>query len=237
MFVKKVMILIFLCFVNVVYACEEIEEKYQPIDSSSIILCRTEYELAYSYDKKSADWVGEHLTSAEVDANEIRINLFKPDEDIPEQYRSELNDYANSGYDRGHLAPAGDMATIKGMVESFYLSNMIPQDPGHNRGIWNTLEKHVRQYALDTGEVLVFTGPIYHKESLRIGRNRILVPWGLFKVVYFLKTNESLTFIIPNARQVSKELPKYISTLEEVKAQTGIIFLPNLNPKERRDMD
>ena len=112
-----------------------------------------------------------------------RQNRFHPDENIPADERAELRHYANSGYDRGHMAPAADMPDEQSQYESFSLANMVPQAPGNNRGVWARLEKKVRTLAESYGQVYVITGPIFDVEPRRIG-GAVSVPVKLFKVLY-----------------------------------------------------
>jgi len=219
------------------FACPEITESLEPSLSIKIKkLCRPEYEMAYSLQRKSPVWVGENLTREELSDSEPRLNLFRDDPDLPEGSKAELRDYVGSGYDRGHLAPAGDASTIDGMIQSFYLSNMVPQMPANNRGIWKSVEMHVRSWAKARGQLVVFTGPIFGKEPLTIGPDKIPVPRALFKIMYDAKTRESLTLIVPNEKIPSSLLPKYVSTLAQVKKEAGIEFLSGLKPLEGKQL-
>ena len=113
-----------------------------------IILYRKGYVLGYNPEKKVADWVSYHFTDAYCVKNIERTEDFRPDSDLLPGQRAELEDYKGSGYDRGHLAPAADMARdAQTMSESFLLSNMTPQaGVGFNRGIWKKLEEKIRYW-------------------------------------------------------------------------------------------
>lgn len=198
----------------------------------TIDLCRSDYQVAYSVNLKSPIWVGEHLTSAEIKDEEVRINAFKADPQLNKSQRSELSDYTNSGYDRGHMAPAGDASSKTGMIESFYLSNMVPQVVDNNRGIWKVLEEKVRTRVLDKKDLFIFTGPIYAKNPTTIGKNNILIPESLYKIIYDAKTKEVISFIIPNAPENTLMLNTFIVKLDQVKAKTGIQFLKGLKVVE-----
>jgi hypothetical protein len=120
--------------------------------SSERILERQAYVLSHDDDKKVARWVSYHLTDEYLVENAIRSDKFKADPDIPKGKRAELEDYKGSGFDRGHIAPSADMLRSQGTNdESFLLSNMAPQDPSLNRGIWSTLEDDVRDWAKKRG--------------------------------------------------------------------------------------
>mgnify|MGYP002228685760 FL=1 len=93
-------------------------------------------------------------------------------------------DYTRSGYDRGHMAPAGDMKwSAKAMRESFYLSNICPQKPGLNRGIWKDLEEQARLWAKENGSLLIVTGPVITDDLKRLGKNRVGIPKTFYKVI------------------------------------------------------
>jgi endonuclease G len=163
-----------------------------------------------------------------------RTNNFQPDPDLDEGERAELSDYKGSGYDRGHMAPAGDMRwNPDAMSESFYLSNMVPQvGKGMNQGIWKDLEEKVRLWALDRGEVFIYTGPIYAvTPSKTIGENKVAVPSHLYKIVYDPARVEAIAFIMPNVKLKASDMPNYIVTVREVEAKTGLDFLSRLRPK------
>ena len=112
-----------------------------------------------------------------------------------------LPDYKGSGYDRGHLAPAGDMKwSTTAMSESFYMSNMSPQEPSFNRGIWNRLESQVRRWAIDNGSVYIATGGVLTDGLKTLGSNSVSVPQYYFKVIldYQEPDIKGIGFIIPN---------------------------------------
>ena len=108
-------------------------------------LCKINYAIHYRYDTKTAEYVVEHVTIEGTTGSVKRKDDFRPDPAIPQQHQSTLKDYAGNPYDRGHLAPAGNNTQNEEvMSESFFLSNMVPQVPNHNRGIWKQLETFVR---------------------------------------------------------------------------------------------
>lgn len=198
------------------------------------LLCRTGYLLAHDPDRKTPIWVAEHLTYQKAVATMARTNNFQPDPDLEEGERAELSDYKSSGYDRGHMAPAGDMRwDQQAMTESFYLSNMVPQvGKGMNQGIWKDMEEKVRHWALDRGELYIYTGPIYANEAPKtIGAGKVAVPTHIYKIVYDPIRVEAIAFIMPNAKLKSSDTPNYIVPIREVEEKTGLNFLSRLKPK------
>ena len=149
-----------------------------------IILHRTGYTVSYNPFFKTPNWAAWELTQQETTGNEKRKNKFTPDPDLPEP-RIEHSDYTNSGYDRGHMAPAADMKwSEKAMEESFYMSNICPQNKKLNRDDWGDLEETCRKWARKYGKVFIACGPIYsQKNPKRIGKHQLAVPDQFFKVV------------------------------------------------------
>lgn len=196
------------------------------------LLCRKGYLLAHSSEHKTPIWVIEHLTAEKTDGSILRYNKFVPDPDLKEGEHAELADYKNSGYDRGHMAPAADMKwDQQAMIECFYLSNMIPQvGKGMNQGIWKDLEGYVRKWAIERDELYIFTGPIYESEiKTTIGINKVAVPTHLYKIAYDPNRAEAIAFIMPNDKLNSKNMPNYIVTIRDVENKTGLNFLSNFD--------
>lgn len=136
-------------------------------------------------------------------------------------------DYRDSGYDRGHMAPAGDMRwDEKAMNETFYLTNICPQDNELNAGVWNDIELKIREWARRDKSLIVITGPIVNENPETIGQDMdIAVPDAFFKVILSTKTKpmKAIAFICPN-RACSGSLNKYVVSVDEVEKQTGMNF-------------
>jgi len=147
------------------------------------IVEREGYALGYIEKHEQPAWVIYRMTKAEAITKAAkRGNDFREDPAIPTGSAT-LADYRRSGYDRGHLAPAADMAfSERTMSESFYMSNMSPQKPAFNRGIWKDLEEQVRQFAISEHDIYVVTGPILPEtKTVTIGANRVTVPQVLLQ--------------------------------------------------------
>lgn len=189
---------------------------------------------AHNPERKTPDWVAEHLTRERANTAAPRSDDFRADPDLAPGKRAELSDYKGSGFDRGHMAPAANMRWHKdAMSESFFLSNMAPQiGPGMNRGIWAALEERVRAWAVTRGEVYIFTGPIYvpaGAPAKTIGGNRVAVPSHFYKIVFDPVRVEAIVFILPNESLKTKDLPKFIVSVRDVEQVTGLNFLSNIN--------
>jgi len=167
------------------------------------------------------------LTSSMISGTQSRTNNFRPDPKIDTGSAS-LDDYKNSGYDRGHLAPAGDMKCSHiAMSESFYLSNMSPQKPSFNRGGWKKLETIVRNWATQYKKLYVVTGGILTQGLDKIGSNRVSVPNYYYKIIYVPSTSNMIAFLLPN-RKITNNIKSYVVSTDHVEAITGIDFFPQL---------
>jgi endonuclease G len=195
------------------------------------ILERTGYTLCYDADLKTPQWVAWELTKEEVTTgNEKRADSFVADPDV-KGAKAYTQDYTGSGYDRGHMAPAGDMKwSKKAMEESFYLSNICPQAPNLNRGDWNDLEETCRKWAKKYGRIYIACGPIYKSKSpQRIGNHKVGVPDAFYKVV-LLNVDEApqaIGFVFPNEAG-NNALEHYVRSVDEVEELTNIDFFPAL---------
>jgi endonuclease G, mitochondrial len=187
------------------------------------------YTLKYNSKHKLAAWVAYRLTKDELSGNVARTNDFRVDPSVTNGIVT-LEDYKASGYDRGHLAPAADMRwSEQAMSESFYLSNITPQKPEFNQGIWETLESCVRTWAYENEDIYIVTGPVLVNGLSTIGYSAISVPLYYYKVVLDCKGPElkAIGFVIPNSSTFTT-LPHYSLSVDSVESLTGIDFFPGL---------
>lgn len=196
-------------------------------EGSNQYLCRTGYAINYNYDTKSTYFAVETIKpELLVTKNVSRKDDFREDTQIPAQYRATLKDYQGAGYDRGHMAPAADFTyDANVMSESFLLSNMMPQHPGNNRGIWKYLEEYTRYWAQKYGQLYVITGTYFGSGSAFIGNN-VGVPSHVYKIVIDPKRNKAIAFMFPNVKLDPKTMNNYIVTIEQIEQLTGINFSP-----------
>ena len=211
--------------------------KFAPSDQ---IVHHSNYTLNYSEQHEQAKWVAYTLTSSQVYGTVDRTNDFRTDPKVKTGSAS-LPDYKGSGYDRGHLAPAGDMkSTYTAMSESFYMSNMSPQVPGFNREIWKKLEGTVRNWAVANEKVYITTGAVLTASYPTIGINKVSIPEFYYKVVLDYEQPEikGIGFILPNQKS-DKSLQSYAVSIDEVERFTGIDFFHSLpdNIEEKIESD
>lgn len=207
------------------------------VERRSFYLCRDAYAIQFDPAYKTAIWSAENLTAQRLQGTkEPRSDDFQPDPQVPNPAQAALNDYKGSQFDRGHLAPAADMkvfnpvlnslqlsdANTRAMSQSFFLTNMVPQvGPNQNRGIWADLEGQVRTWALQKGQLLVVTGPVYDQGFQVMGRSKVAIPTRLYKVIIDTKTYNAIAFVIPNRQIVTRKTrkldygnPQYPQTLD-----------------------
>jgi endonuclease G len=188
-------------------------------------LCRTNYAVIHRCGVKAPAAVFEHITPQAISGPAKRQDDFRPDPEVHEQCRATLSDYAGNPYDRGHMSAAGNNTqTREIMSESFFLSNMVPQTPNNNRGIWRILEMQIRDQVKESGQSLyVVSGGIYDPGHLKIG-NGVGVPTRLYKIIINKQTGRVTAFLMPNSALPVADLLKYQTTVEEVETATGMKF-------------
>ena len=188
------------------------------------------YTVSYNSDWKIPNWVAYELTKEEVEGTVPRFDAFMPDPEVPYKETATTNDYKNSGWDRGHMAPAGDMKwSEQAMKESFYLSNICPQNKNLNSGIWKDLEEQVRSLAIQKGNLYVVCGPIVSKQPTTIGSNKVAIPDAFFKVLLQNDNGNwsAIAFMFAN-ESGRKPLSTYAMSVEDMQIITDIDFFPTL---------
>jgi endonuclease G len=218
------------------------DENIQPKENNSLepkskgeIIKHTYYTLAYSEDDEQAYWVFYHLTPELINGTQTRTDDFRADPAVSTGSAT-LIDYKGSGFDRGHLCPAADMALNKtSMSESFYLSNMSPQNASFNRGIWSKLEDQVRVWALEDNGLYVTTGGILNEKIGWIGINEVSVPAKYYKVLYSEKSG-MIGLVLPNEGS-QKPLSDFVISVDSVETLTGINFFPGLEDEIENQLE
>jgi len=198
-----------------------------------IIITHTGYSILYNETHEQANWVAYDLTKEETNKLFERTDKFISDPKVKTGTASN-KDYEGSGYDRGHLAPASDMGwSSTTMAESFFYSNISPQTPSFNRGIWKKLEELVRTWAIENNTVYVVTGPVLTNGLQTIGPNKVTVPNYYYKVVldYRESNIKGIGFILPNNGS-KEQLQYYAVSIDSVEKVTGIDFFPLLQVEQ-----
>jgi endonuclease G len=203
-----------------------------------MVISHTGFTLSYNEKHEQANWVAYQLTKEETDKIFKRTNKFLQDPKVRTGSATD-EDYKNSGYDRGHLAPAADMGwSAETMAESFYYSNMSPQTPAFNRGIWKKLEELVRDWAIENEDIYVVTGPVLKNDLKTIGVNHVSVPEYYYKVIldYTKPEIKGIGFLLPN-EESKKEVYNFAVSIDSVESFTGIDFFPRLPDEEEKKIE
>ncbi|CDY76026.1 DNA/RNA endonuclease G, NUC1 [Caballeronia glathei] len=186
-------------------------------------ICYSDFAVLHSGVTHGPLWSAEHLTARHVDdaKNNTRTNRFYAERKLPPGDSAQLSDYKRSGYDRGHMSPAGDRWSKKGMAESFSLANIVPQNPSNNRRIWSRIEEAVRRLVEESGDAYVVTGPIFSGRQLQtIGESRVFVPTQLYKVVYLPSRQLAFAVVVENVPTDDYAM----KTVHELEAMSGLQF-------------
>ena len=189
------------------------------------------YSLVYNHKHMQAKWVAYNLTYGNTVGGAERSSKFSIDPSISPR-TAVTSDYTKTGYDRGHLAPAGDMKfSAQAMSESFYMGNVSPQLPGFNRGIWKKLEEQFRSWAPSSHPVFVVTGPVLTDPiSSHIGQTcSISVPQRFYKIMLDTASPmRAIAFVLPN-NSSTQPLSSFAMSIDEAERITGMDFFPKLN--------
>lgn len=213
---------------------DRLEIPAKSIQDNELLIQHKGYTVSYNSKLKIPNWVAWKLNAGHTKGKSQRSDLFLPDPHIAEASQAYDTDYRQSGYDRGHMAPAGDMKwDQQAMDESFYLSNICPQAPELNQGSWRIIEEHCREWVnKEKGELYIVCGPIISKEESKhkqIGKNRVTVPEGFFKVILMNRNNQydAVGFIFSNDNSFQRVSAHAVYT-DQVEKTTGMDFFPSL---------
>lgn len=206
-------------------------------ESNDTIVKHSGYSVSYSHTFRQANWVAYQLTKLETVKLFDRSDKFIADPLI--MGTDNEKDYVGSGYDRGHLAPAADLSYSKiTMDESFYYSNMSPQLPGFNRGVWKRLEDLTRDWAVEYDSLYIIVGPVLQDSLKTIGEHKIAVPNYYYKVILDYHTSEMkmIGFLFKNESS-SESLQKFALPIDSVELITGIDFFPILSDEVEKKLE
>ncbi|MDR6195322.1 endonuclease G [Siphonobacter sp. BAB-5404] len=217
-------------------------------DGSEYLLVKPQYVLSYQPRKGIARWVGWHLQTSDLGSAD-RQDDFRPDEDLPRNFTMiKPTDYTNSGFDRGHLCPSGDRtATASDNSSTFVMSNMIPQAPSLNRGIWSDLEDYCRTKVKLGSEAYIYAGGYgeggkgSNGSANTIASGKVSVPNRCWKVILIMPQGDNdvsrvgtekvevIAVNMPNSQDVAgTSWRKWQVTVRELERTTGLGFFSEL---------
>lgn len=204
-------------------------------DSTDQIVEHDFYTLGYNNHSEQASWVAYTLTKESLAKKNVpRTDWFEEDDAVLDK-SAHHRDYSSSGYTRGHLAPAGDMAFSKeAMEQSFLMSNMSPQLRAFNGGVWRELEECVRDWAWKKEQLHIVTGPVL--KGLKgefIGKGtKIEVPERYYKVL--TDGQHAIGFLLPNQLS-TRPLQDFMVSVDDVEKATGIDFYKGVLSERREE--
>lgn len=212
---------------------------FLPTSTSNHIIQHKYYTLSYREKHEQAEWVAYQLKPEYLTKDDRKRPYFIYDKFVDTKsanYRS----YKKSGYDKGHLVPAGDMRfSLAAFNDTFYTSNISPQNHNFNAGIWNRLEQKTRYWTKKYGSLYIITGGILEGNLKTIGKEKVSVPIFFYKIILDykpeLKSNKikAIAFLMRN-EESKKALYKFVVPISDIEEITGIDFFSDL-PDEIED--
>lgn len=199
--------------------------EYLPSSTTGAVVRHGHYTLSYSEAHEQAQWVAYSLRREHLTDHERERPFFIEDPKVGSG-SADWRNYRGSGYDRGHLCPAGDRRFSKEAYdETFYTSNISPQDRDFNAGIWNRLEQQVRQWCRKHGDLIVVTGGVLEEGLEEIGSEGVDVPRAFYKIVLRRQGQDmdALAFLMPGVES-SRPLSDFLVSIDSLEVLTGLDF-------------
>ena len=186
-----------------------------------IEICNTEYVTAFSTDYKNPLYSAEHLTTESIQAagKLTRKDAFHTDTNVPADKQSSQKAYVGTGYDKGHVVPAGDASTMAAQFETFSMTNMTPQVGDNNRNLWRLLETYTRDLTKTHKDVYMISGPIFTANDKKLS-DGTQVPDAYFKILYIPDSNTTICFYCKNLPKQERQQVK----VSDIEKMTGYKF-------------
>ncbi|GAA3564978.1 DNA/RNA non-specific endonuclease [Snuella lapsa] len=205
------------------------KEYLLPTSTTGQVVHHEGYSLSYSEPHEQPEWVAYQLKKSDLSKANYKRPYFEIDKAV-KTGAAHWNNYKNSGYDRGHLCPAGDRRhSLSAYKETFLTSNISPQEHTFNSGIWNNLEQQVRYWAKQYNGVFVITGGVLEEGLKSIGKEQVSVPDYFFKVLLSTQNGKTnmIAFLVPH-KNSDRPLYEFVVSVDEVEKLTGIDFFSKL---------
>ena len=206
--------------------------KYEDNGQCDRMIERDAYVSCYSFKNKIPLFVAYKLTKESVSPSLKRPSRFYYDNSIPSKYRSKLSHYKRSGFNRGHMMENASADYSKqAQLETFILSNIVPQNPNLNQKAWALLESYTRSLAKINGTIYVITGAIPSKDNF-LKKGHVNIPSRMYKIIYIPSKERIISIMVPNIKEARKDniLKDYKFSLSEIENLSGIHF--DLNQRE-----
>lgn len=205
----------------------------ESLKKDSYALCFNDFNVMYSGVSKTPLWSAEYLTPERLSIKIKREDNFHEETRLQQAHRALLTDYRGSGYDRGHMAPNGDMGNTAAQFDSFSLANIVPQAPKNNQEVWRKLEEAVRAIVTKQHrDAYIVTGPVFEGKRLKTIGQGVIVPTAVYKAVYLPKQGISGAYYAPNndSQQVK------VVSICYVEEKLGINLFPQLTEQQKRNI-
>ncbi|QBN18907.1 DNA/RNA non-specific endonuclease [Flavobacterium nackdongense] len=223
-------------------ASEPVSQKplfdYLPSSTTNQMVKHYYYTLSYNEKYEQAEWVAYELKKSYVRSSNFERPYFIEDPKV-KTGSADWRNYKKSGYDKGHLCPAGDMEfAINAYNDTFFTSNISPQKHDFNGGVWNRLEQKVRYWATKYDGVYVVTAGVLQPNLKTIGQEKVLVPNYFYKILLDNSNGQykMIAFLVPNAKS-NKPLYEFVVSVDSIEKITGIDFFPKLDDKIEKSLE
>ena len=244
---KKLFVILLIAFTGLVQAWDQ--RAPLPVDAckihspygfaatgrTAVPICREAYLVAYDAPVKIPVYVAYTLLPQNALGCFPRTNAFVPDQSLGGT-GARPDDYAGTGYDKGHAAPDGDLSwTQQVEYESFLMTNMYPQHGSLNRGIWKLLETAVRGWAVQLNQPFtIFVGAVYDGTDPTIGKG-VIVPHGYYKIVINNATGQVAGWAFPHTKpyvNLGNDLTKFRMSISQIEKAANVNFAFPANAQE-----
>lgn len=203
------------------------EFDFLPKSTTGVVVKRDAFTFSYNEEYEQSEWVAYELEPEDFSNRDFQRPLFIEDPKVP-THSADWRNYKNSGYDKGHLCPAGDRKSSFNIYsETFFTSNVSPQLHDFNDGVWNRLEQKVRYWARKYNGVYVVTGGVLNENLKTIGKEHVAVPNYFYKVLLTKDRKRMLGFLVPH-QDSNKALYEFATSVDAIEQMTGIDFYPEL---------
>lgn len=218
-----------------------------PSNSENYLIARPQYALSYAKNKGTPNWVSWELNASWL-GDVGRVGKFAPDEDLPADWeRVKPADYTGSGFDRGHMVNSEDRTrSAEDNIPTFLMTNIIPQSPDNNRGVWVELENYSRKLVRSGKKLFIISGGHGQggigEKGLKatVGRGKVVVPAVTWKVILVLdrpnsgvagvdRNTRTIAVIVPNKQGIKSDpWQQYRVSVKEVENLTGYKFFTSV---------
>lgn len=209
---------------------------FYPTSTTGVVIHRDAFSFSYSEEFEQSEWVTYSLSDKDLVHSDFDRPYFIEDPKV-KSHSADWRNYKRSGYDKGHLCPAGDRkSSYKAFEETFFTSNVSPQLHGFNEGIWNRLEQKVRYWAKKHDGLYVVTGGVLSENLKTIGKEEVAVPNYFYKVLLTKDRKKMIGFLIPH-KDSDKALYEFVADVDAIEKMTGIDFFPKLDDRLENRME